>query len=272
MENNDSKLPRQPQLGGEGPEAIHDDFDYSAERKQATPQTLAAIPEPRAPQKKNRLTEKKSDEIDILKYLAVLLRRKKLIAVTVLAFIFLSFIKDVGTVDMYQADTKLLVQLQKENPIGQFDPGYFWDRQTKINTMLNTIKSREVLQRVLDSAYLSMSLGSLAGSISVSKLEETNIIVIGATSPDPAQAARIANCAARQFIGYNNEINRKDISDAIEYIENQIAKTSADLKAKERREPQGIPGNKQIYRGFHGQRHGNGVAVIDGDRAAERVC
>ncbi|OGJ90890.1 MAG: hypothetical protein A2268_09615 [Candidatus Raymondbacteria bacterium RifOxyA12_full_50_37] len=244
MENNNQGLPQQPNLGeGAGPEAIHDEFTYASsqpEKERIIDPGIAQGPrekqrnrDPKNAKGKNRLAQKKSDEIDILKYLSVLLRRKKLIGVTMLAFIFLSLVKDLGIIDMYKSETKLLVQLQKQNPIGQFDPGYFWDRQTKINTMLNTITSREVMQRVLDSMNLHMSVSALTSAINISRVNETNLIVVSATSPDPNKAAQIANCVARQFIGYNNEINRKDISDAIMYIENQTKKTSAELKEKE---------------------------------------
>jgi len=45
--------------------------------------------------------------------------------------------------------------------------------------------------------------------------------------------AGIANMLARAFIAFNNEISRKDISDAIYYIERQLHKTETELRIKE---------------------------------------
>ncbi len=238
-------LPPQPEFDGE---KIHEEINYnSADISQATPVTPSKISQPIAQQsdtvhkekpaqqpKKQFTPQKKgADEIDLIKYLSVILRRKRIIAISILAFTFLGFLKNIGKVDIYEAETKLLVQLRQQNPVGQFDPGYFWDRQTKINTILNTIKSREVMRRILDKLHMKTSIPSITGRINVIRIQETNIIRLSATSPNPDEAALLANTLADVYIDFNNEIDRKDISDGLSYIQKQISKTEKELKVKE---------------------------------------
>ncbi|OGS37594.1 MAG: hypothetical protein A2293_00295 [Elusimicrobia bacterium RIFOXYB2_FULL_49_7] len=237
--DNKTELPPQPDFSS-GSERIHDDFHYHskdvpspilpAEKK--TSPSAAPSPKPINPLKKEG-GKKESDEIDFLKYLAIVLRRKKVVFITLFCVIVLNFIKDMGQVDLYRADTKLLVQVRKPNPIGDQEYSYFWDQQTRINTMLNAIKSRDILKRVIDTLGLDMPLDALVASIAVSKIQETNIILISVTLTDPELSARVVNTLAQEFINYNNEVTRKDISDAIRYIEMQIEKTSRELKERE---------------------------------------
>ncbi|MFH0920002.1 MAG: polysaccharide biosynthesis tyrosine autokinase [Fibrobacterota bacterium] len=239
-------LPPQPDFFS-GPERIHDEFQYHAPADPASgaPQSQTVTGASPATDKEKVSPTRKlaaaqaaakkppQDEFDFFKYLSVIFRRKRLVFVSVIGVVLLSFIKNIGTVEVYQAETKLNVQLKQQNPVGQFDPGYFWDRQTKINTLLNIIKSREVMQRVQDALHLNISVVALSGSITAKRIEQTNILSVISKSPDPELAARIANTLADVFITFNSEINRKDISDAISYIERQIEKTGKELKEKE---------------------------------------
>jgi capsular exopolysaccharide synthesis family protein len=204
------------------------DFSTGAEK------TYAAQPEKSEPLKKQfGLAQKSTDEIDFFKYFSIIFRRKKIIFIALLGIVFLNFLRDIGKADLYRAETKLLVQPRKENPIGQYDPGYFFDRQTKINTMLATLKSREILKRILGVLQLDMSVAALSSALEANRIKETDIILVAAISASPERAADIANTMANEFISFNNEINRKDISDALKYIEVQIWKTEKELREKE---------------------------------------
>lgn len=229
------KLPPQPDFSQDS-EKIHEEMAYSAPDPEAGPSLKEPKKEEPAPEQSKKQFSKQakdSDEIDILKYLSIVLRRKKIVFITLLGIVFLNLVKDFGRTDIYKAETKLLVQVRKPNPIGEVEYSYFWDQQTRINTMLNTIKSREIMKRVIDSLNLDQGANALANSITAARLQETNIILISATSFDPEKSAGIANCVAKEFIAFNNEITRKDITDAINYISRQITTTETELRLKE---------------------------------------
>lgn len=248
MKKINENLPPQPTIGEGDSEKIHDQFGYDASEDSLKPRNnidssavakespVAKAAQPtraKSEKKPSQPDKKKEDDFDLLKYVSIVFRRKKLLLVSVVGFILIGLFKDIGKIDRYQAETKLLIQLKQQNPVGQFDPGYFWDRQTKINTLLNTIKSREVLQRVLDKLDMHLTPAALGSRITTERLKETNIIRVMAVSEIPAEATSIANTLAHVFVEFNGELNRKDISDALMYIERQIVVTEKELREKE---------------------------------------
>ncbi|MBL8029112.1 MAG: polysaccharide biosynthesis tyrosine autokinase [Fibrobacteres bacterium] len=244
-------LPEQPEFKEDETERIHDVFTYAEIEPKPEPvieskksEAVAKVrvtaetkhvphPDNTAAKKSFVPFKKNSDDLDFLKYLSVLVRRRRILIIAIAGFVMLGLIKSVGVIDQFQAETKLLIQLKQQNPVGQFDPGYFWDRQTKINTMLNTLKSREVLQRVLDRLQMHLTPGALGARITALRVQETNIIKVTASSEIPEEAALIANTLAQVFVEFNSELNRKDIADALSYIERQITSTEKELREKE---------------------------------------
>ena len=208
MSNDNEELPVQPQLEGNETERIHDAFSYGEPAKKTIAEKAAVVVDKPVETSKGSESPKKgfvpfkknSDDLDFLKYIAVIVRRRRILLLAVLGFILLGLFRNIGRVDQYQAETKLLIQLKQQNPVGQFDPGYFWDRQTKINTMLNTLKSREVLQRVLDRLEMHLTPVALGSRISALRVQETNIIKVTAVSEIPEEAALVANTLAQVFV------------------------------------------------------------------------
>jgi capsular exopolysaccharide synthesis family protein len=238
MNNDNDDLPVQPQISDTETERIHDAFPYDVadspiKKNKASYNHVDTKKKADASEKGFVPFKKSSDDLDFLKYLSVLVRRRRILILAIMGFLVLGFIRNIGKIDQYQAETKLLIQLKQQNPVGQFDPGYFWDRQTKINTMLNTLKSREVLQRVLDRLGMHLTTTAIGSRITALRVQETNIIKVTAQSEIPDEAALIANTLAQVFVEFNSELNRKDIADALSYIERQITTTEKELREKE---------------------------------------
>ena len=65
-----------------------------------------------------------------------------------------------------------------------------------VNTYAVILKTRACLNDVIDYANLDYSYGTLKGMISASSVNETEIFQVKVTSPDPAEAEKIANAIA----------------------------------------------------------------------------
>lgn len=81
-------------------------------------------------------------------------------------------------------------------------------------------------------AYLR-AIDQLHGQIAVKLSEGTSLIEISATSPDPVEAARVANSVAEAFQQDNFEARGRQVREAREFIERQLGEVGARLRESE---------------------------------------
>lgn len=133
-------------------------------------------------------------EIDLLELLGVLLHWIWLIAVCgivggVATFLYCKF----AVTPQYSSNTRILV-LNKNNSNNNATVAYS-DLQVANQLTKNyaqLIKSRDVMQRVVDTCGLDMTYEELMDTVAVSTVSDTYLIVITVTNPDPAMAQLLA--------------------------------------------------------------------------------
>src|SRR6476646_7345253 len=97
---------------------------------------------------------------------------------------------------IYEANATLLVVNQTEAAPGSVTPIQLNDIVTTerlSNTYVQLVTKRSVLQAVIDSLKLPLSVDGLADKVSVSPVDQTQLLQIAASDPKPALAADIAN-------------------------------------------------------------------------------
>lgn len=72
-----------------------------------------------------------------------------------------------------------------------------------------------------------LSAKEVAGMVSVESEGEAELVSVTATSPDPAQAQRVANTFARQFISFRAETDRSKLLQAKRLAERSLARLSS---------------------------------------------
>lgn len=95
---------------------------------------------------------------------------------------------------------------------------------------VNVESTEEVMKAddLLDSSVLSMIFPR--PHVELDQYEETDIIQIEATSPDPAQAAALANKMAEAFVGDELKRVREDYKGVSKFIEANIERTRAEYQ------------------------------------------
>lgn len=95
---------------------------------------------------------------------------------------------------------------------------------------VNVESTEEVMKAddLLDSSVLSMMFPR--PHVDVDQYEETDLMEIEATSPDPAQAAALANKTAEAFIGEELKRVREDYRGVSRFIEANIERTRAEYQ------------------------------------------
>lgn len=124
---------------------------------------------------------------------------------------------------LYSATSTMLV-LTKETTLSSLADLQMGSQLTQDYSML--ITSRIVLQEVIDNLGLDMNYKALEGNISINNPENTRILEITVTNPDPEMTKKIVDELSKvssEFIGDQMEVVPPKIVETGEVPENQIS-------------------------------------------------
>lgn len=123
-------------------------------------------------------------EINIREILLVLRRRWMIVLLITLLFAALGGLyANKPEAPLYQATARIIIHSNTDF----------------INTLKVVIREPVVLQKVLDELGLDRSTGALRGQISVSSVDNTQVVLVTVTDRDQALAADIANTTVKQY-------------------------------------------------------------------------
>ncbi len=147
------------------------------------------------------------EEIDLKEMFDYFKSKISWIIITVVLAIGIGNIYTILTrVPMYRSDTSLVLVSKNNGESGQsFNQGDQQLNKNLVGTYTEIIKSKRVLEKVINNLDLDYTLGELQGRVSVTAVTNTEIIKITASDSEPRQATKISNEIANVFV---NEINK----------------------------------------------------------------
>ncbi|MFJ7728179.1 YveK family protein [Neobacillus sp. NPDC097160] len=132
----------------------------------------------------NNLPKRKAKDIDLKELFLVIKRRLWLIIViTIITTGLGTYYSHSNNTPIYQSSSRIIIGANPE------------DR----NTMQVIIKDSTILDKVVKELGLAQSAEGLAGQITVSSVDNSQVVSISVTDTDPNRAADIANKTARVF-------------------------------------------------------------------------
>lgn len=145
------------------------------------------------------------EELDLLELIHIVLNRKWIwITTSVIAVAIAVVFTLYGVTPVYKSETTLMVNSSKSSGISElaasFDIGSVNLSQKLVVTYSEIVKSRIVLEQVIDNLNLEMSYGGLLSSITSSPVGSTEILKISVSDIEPERAALIANEISSVFI------------------------------------------------------------------------
>ena len=160
------------------------------------------------------------ETIDLREYFQIIKKRSWIIAViTIVAMILSGIISFFILSPVYEANTTLIVNTE-QNKKAEFITG---DQLTVTQKLTLTygeiIKSRAVLDSVIDRLDLNLDYEKLSKMISVSPVKDTQIISITVQDKDAEQAMDIANAIPRVF---TKEVKRITKANSVEVIDKAV--------------------------------------------------
>jgi non-specific protein-tyrosine kinase len=140
---------------------------------------------------------------------------------------------------IFQANTTLLVnEASAKSASTDYNALMASERLTR--TYAQMITTQPLLEQVIKQLQLSATPASLAGSITVSPVRDTQLITIAVESPDPGQAAKVADTLVAAFTQQVRELqtarftsSKENLQTQMTDLQSQIDQTAA-LISKER--------------------------------------
>lgn len=138
------------------------------------------------------------EEIDLKELFDYFKGKLLWIAITVVVVIGIGNIYTILTrVPMYRSDTTIL--LVSDNSDSSYNASEWQLNKNLVGTYSEIIKSRKVLDQVIENLGLNYSYTTLKGNVSVSSVQNTEIIKVSVGDPNPEMASRITNEIADVF-------------------------------------------------------------------------
>lgn len=101
---------------------------------------------------------------------------------------------------MYESSSQFIVnQNESEEEDGQYDKSDIQSNVELINTYNVIIKSPAILDEVVDELGLSISSSDLEDKLDVSSEEDSQVVTVNASDPDPEMASNMANTTVEVF-------------------------------------------------------------------------
>lgn len=150
--------------------------------------------------------EDDEDEIDLVDLIFMFLRRWKVIVLIAVPVVILGFIYASTRPSVYRADTTLIVSSGMQS-VG-LDSSDISLNQKLVVTYSEIAKSRDILTRVINKYDLQESVGSLGQKMSISPINDTELIKLSYTSGDPKLAEAVTNELAEEFIKKVGQVMR----------------------------------------------------------------
>lgn len=169
--------------------------------------------------------------IDLRQILKILGKWSRfIIGLTLLAGLAAGLISYYLLTPIYQADALLRFSQATDklqtNPSSQVNTGGELDAYTKpvltMNTHLTQLKSRALMQRIIDALKLpGYTPEGLAGIIEATIVKDSNLIQVKVQHSDPVLAAQIANALSDQYLKLMNEKTQEQINSSVTFLTTQ---------------------------------------------------
>ena len=160
------------------------------------------------------------ETIDLKEYFYIIKKRAWIIAlITVVAMIASGIISFFLLSPVYETKTTLIVNTEKVNETNTITGDQLNVTQKLTLTYGEIIKSRTVIDEVIQALNLNMEYGEVSKMITVSPVKDTQIIAITVQDTNPQRAADIANTIPRVF---TKEVKRITKANSVEVIDKAV--------------------------------------------------
>ncbi|MCZ6670714.1 MAG: polysaccharide biosynthesis tyrosine autokinase [Acidobacteria bacterium] len=192
-------------------------------------------------------------EVHLMDYWRIFWRGRWTVAALFVVILTLVTIGTYLQTPIYQAQAMVEIQprgrtilpgVQDVSPMGVNSWSWFGE-QRYFNTQYEIIKSRDVARKVIEKLDLtnhprfrgsSDPAGSLAGMVKVEPIEDTGIVLIKMTGPDPEEITLWTNNIAEAYVERNLEVATQSTLAALEQLKSAVEPMRQGVRESEKRQ------------------------------------
>jgi len=188
------------------------------------------------------LSEAPEPEINIMEYLLLVWNHRWTVLAVVAITVLLAGARAFTQPKLYRSVSKVAIEPTPQITRSQTTIGVsYYQMQRHIQNQIQVLKTETIAQRVIDRMGLEQhpELGgqsaalSLAGRVSVSPMEDTDIIVVSLAGPDPDNVAELLNLYVEEFIAANIEDSLERSRKVYEVIQSRLDPLRDQLTSSE---------------------------------------
>lgn len=171
--------------------------------------------------------------MEIKQYIAIIQRWLWVIIAGSLLVGIVVYVININTPPTYRATTRLLIDQAPGSGTNDYAQVLF--EQRLATTYVQIIESYPVFQETIQQLNLPFTANQLAGRVTVSTPEDTQIIIISVVDTDPVRAAQIADTVGQVFTTQNEERQTARYAASIVVWEERKDEIQAELQDLEQR-------------------------------------
>ncbi len=190
-------------------------------------------------------------EIHLRDYFYVLLKRRWLILAITIAVATVATVRAFVETPLYSSTAVVQITRGKLSVVSDVVENETWIREL-YPTQQRVLRSRTLAQRVVDQTKLwehplyrsSQSTepsqetrdglaAAVQSMVNVNHVQETQLLEVRFTTPDPELSARLANTLVRQYMSFSGEAHTDVARNTASFIREQIEKLQQDIQTKE---------------------------------------
>jgi uncharacterized protein involved in exopolysaccharide biosynthesis len=178
------------------------------------------------------------EEVPLRHYLRLLRKRWPVVAGCLVLIVGIAAARTYVEQPIFLASARVIIERETQIVNFQQTAAYDWDSGEFFNSQVQIIRSRPVLERVIDLLNLKDRkpeygqvqdpTGLLQAAVKIEPLRNTRLVQIGVEDPDPRLAAEMANALASSYQTQNLELKLAAARDALTWLSSQVR----DLKSK----------------------------------------
>lgn len=185
--------------------------------------------------------------MDIGHLTTVLMNRRKLVAVCLLAVTGAALLVSLLQTPKYEAQSQVLVSepnagttllgsTQMQSP----------SQEREFQTQVGVLQSRPIADQVIKTLELDTTPVELLKQVAFLTESGTNIATIEVTDPSPEQAADIANAFAESYVVWSRDLRRASIRAAVDDVESRLLATQQAIVQLEAQTTNGTTADEQV--------------------------
>lgn len=165
------------------------------------------------------------DQLNVRRYLLVLRHWWWLILGCAILAALAAFIISSQMMPVYSASVTLLVHQSPSSSGNDYNAILISEKLAR--TYAQMLTGRPVLDAVIEQAGLDETRDDLEKRVDAELVQNTQLIRLGVEDTSPAQAARLANAIASEFIAQNQALQQGRYADSLDSIQSQLDEMSS---------------------------------------------